>query len=645
MIFYSTRLKLISSFIGVSFLVGILCLIVGGQIIDSAVRNEATNRISQDLNAADEIYENRKSRITLALQVTTLDQDFRKALKNHETYALTMRLNEISKHVDLDFGGVYTIGNNTICRIGESPSCETVEELDNPMASLALERGEVVSGTVRLDRTFLAKENPALAEQARIKLQPTPKTKETPEEVETSGMAVVAAVPLYEDDKPLGVVYGGILLNNNDFIIDRVKESVFKHEIYEGRNIGIITVFFEDLRVATNVIEQDGSPAIGTRVSQSVKEKVLGRGERWTNRAFVVNDWYITAYKPIVDLNGERIGMLSVGVLEEKYNDIRRETLTIFALITLSGIIVAAILGYVLGRRFFRPVHRLIEASREVSNGQLSPEIGPISKGEIGVLQNTFLEMLESLKERDRRQRADSETKLLQSEKQASIGRLAAGVAHEINNPLTGVLTFTHMLLQRNDVDEDIKSDLQTIAQSTERVRDIVKGLLDFSRQTQIRPELTDINDLVHKAMQLVENQALVKGVMLCFDPEKNLPKRTLDVNQMQSVIINILINAIDSMDPGGHIIITTSLTISTEKQGKKGIEISITDTGCGIPQDQLDKLFEPFYTTKEVGKGTGLGLSVSYGIVERHGGTIRVRSKVGQGSTFIIWLPLEEHE
>lgn len=645
MLFYSTRLKLISSFIGVSFLVGILSLVAGGRIIDRAVKNEARNRMSQDLNAAYEIYRNREEKIALALQVTTLDKDFRNSLKNHETYSLVMRLQEIAKHVDLDFGGIYTIENETICRIGRAPTCEKISELENPMAELALRRRELISGTVPLDQQFLQKENSDLAEQAVLRVIPTPKAAAGSEEKETNGMAIVSAVPLYENGNALGVVYGGILLNRDTTIVDNVKESVFQRDIYKGRNVGAATIFFNDLRISTNVKEENGERAIGTKVSEEVRKRVLIGEERWTDRAFVVNDWYITSYAPIYDIFEKPIGMLSVAVLEAKYNDITKDALTIFALITLLGIVLAALFGYILGKQFFKPVHRLIEASKEVSQGHLSPDIGEISKGEIGVLQNTFLEMLTSLQERDRKQKADSEIKLLQSEKQASVGRLAAGVAHEINNPLTGVLTFTHMLLKRDNLDDDVKEDLKTIAGATERVREIVKGLLDFSRQTEIKPEPKDINELIRKAMDLVENQALVKGIMLCFDPEEGLPKRTIDVNQMQSVLINIMINAIDSMEPGGHIIITTSLTLSAEKYNQKGIEIGISDTGCGIPPKNLDKLFEPFFTTKEVGRGTGLGLSVSYGIVERHGGTIRVKSKVGQGSTFIIWLPLEEKE
>ena len=643
--FYSTRFNLISSFIGVSFLVGIVSLIVGGRIIDNAVRNEAENRMSQELNAAYELFKQREDEIALALNVITLDHDFRRSLKNNDTLDLFIRLQEISNHIDLDFGGVYTSANSTICRMGTSPTCEKVSSFNNPMGYLALDERGPVSGTVKLTQDFLKRENPELAEQAKMEINsPTTGISESQNSNKyTDGMAVTAAVPLYEDGEPLGVVYGGILLNKDNSIVDKVIKSVFQREIFKEKNVGTATIFLRDLRIATNVMNFEGQRAIGTRVSTEVKNKVLIGGERWTDRAFVVNSWYITAYRPVEDIFGDRIGMLAVGVLEEKYDAIRNRAITVFAIITLAGVIVAAVLGYILGRRLFKPVHRLIEASKEVSQGELSPEIGPMPKGEIGVLQQTFTEMLESLRERDRQQKADSEIKLLQSEKQASIGRLAAGVAHEINNPLTGVLTFTHMLLRRDDLAEDIKEDLNTIVGATERVREIVKGLLDFSRQTEIKPELTDINALIRKAMNLVENQALVKGVMICFDPEENLPKRTIDVNQMESVIINILINAIDSMEPGGHIIINTSLTLSTEKYSKKGIEITIIDTGCGISPENLDKLFEPFFTTKEVGKGTGLGLSVSYGIVERHGGTIRVKSKVGQGSTFIIWLPLEE--
>ncbi|MCK5197163.1 MAG: hypothetical protein KAR21_02370, partial [Spirochaetales bacterium] len=280
-----------------------------------------------------------------------------------------------------------------------------------------------------------------------------------------------------------------------------------------------------------------------------------------------------------------------------------------------------------------------------VSGGDLSPGIGKISKGEMGVLQQTFMEMTAALRVRDIHQKEESENRLMISEKQASVGRLAAGVAHEINNPLTGVLTFTHMLLQRKDLDAEMRSDLETIAMSTDRVREIVKGLLDFSRQIKLKLELSDINQVIKDTLSLIENQALIKRVYFCFDPGIDIPKKTLDRSQFQSVIMNIIINAIDATDSGGYITISTRINLETQYGKYKEIEIIITDSGYGIPPEQLDKLFDPFYTTKEVGQGTGLGLSVSLGIIEHHGGTISVKSQVEKGSTFIIHLPLDKYD
>jgi two-component system NtrC family sensor kinase len=245
--------------------------------------------------------------------------------------------------------------------------------------------------------------------------------------------------------------------------------------------------------------------------------------------------------------------------------------------------------------------------------------------------------MVESMQ----RRRMESRSQILQSEKQASVGRLAAGVAHEINNPLTGVLTYTHMLLRRKDFPDDVRADLQVIAESTERVRKIVKGLLDFSRQTKLDPEPTEINRLVEASIKLIENQALLKGVTVQFQQGEMLPVITLDRSQIQSVLLNILINALDASKPSDTITVHTTPAVSASDTGSRGVEIIISDTGCGIAPDHLNKIFDPFFSTKEVGKGTGLGLSVSLGIVKEHGGAIRVQSELGKGTTFFIWLPM----
>ncbi len=585
------------------------------------------------------MYDNVESRVCLALSIAAEEPVFQSAATSGDFDRLQSCIETVARQAQMDFSGFVLPNGKTALRLeggmAGGPS--------NPAGLHCVTARATVSGTVILDQETLRAESELLADTARIDILKTPMAAPRDEIVETSGMTITAAVPVFHDGRLIGSLYGGVLLNRNQEIVDGVREIVFREEQYRGRNIGTVTIFLEDLRISTNVRDEDGKRAIGTRVSEQVKHRVLGEGARWTDRAFVVNEWYITAYEPITDINGDRMGILYVGVLEAKYDEIRRNSILLFVLITIAGVFIAILLGSILGRRILDPVHRLIESSRKVSEGDLSPEIGRISRSEIGVLQRTFSEMLASLRQRDRHQRAESELKLVQSEKQASIGRLAAGVAHEINNPLTGVVTFTHMLLRREDLPDDVRSDLQTIAVSTERVRKIVKGLLDFSRQSKFEPEPTDINELIQKTIPLVANQALVKGVIFCFDPGEGLPERTLDRGLFESVLLNIIINAIDATDKGGHINISTRMTVSSEKSGRKGIEIVIADTGRGIPQENLDKLFDPFFTTKDVGKGTGLGLSVSQGIVERHGGTIRIQSVVNEGSTFTIWLPFDK--
>ena len=635
--FYSTRSKLIASFLGVVFLVGVVSLVIGGQLLYKAVLSEATNRVRLDLNAAREIYLNRIKSIACPLSVASMEPALRSALKEKDVSEITPRLETVEKRAELDFVGAVTREGDTICRVGKGHiQCETAD-VENPIAELIFQRMVPVSGTAILSREFLYAQSPELANRARIRLLPTARSAPREEE-ETSGMALVAAFPIFDDGRLLGVIYGGVLLNQSTAIVDTVRDTVFQNEIYKGRSIGTATIFFNDLRISTNVLTTEGKRAIGTYVSEEVKDHVLGRGERWTDRAFVVSDWYITAYEPIEDIFGERVGMLYVGVLEEKYIDIRSKAFSILVIIVAAGMVLAIGLGYILADKIMNPVHRLIKASEQVSEGDLTPDIGRVSKDEIGVLQRTFLDMLAAMGRRT----AAAESQILQSEKQASVGRLAAGVAHEINNPLTGVLTYTHMLLRRKDLPDDIRADLEVIVDSTERVRTIVKGLLEFSRQTALDREPTDINRLISGVISAMENQALVKGVSIEFNAGENLPVLTMDRNQFQSVLINLIINAFDAMEPGGTMAISTGISLSASDTGKRGVEITVIDNGCGIPPDDLDKLFDPFFTTKEVGKGTGLGLSVSLGIVQRHGGTIRVQSEVGKGTRFFVWLPIE---
>jgi len=638
-ILFSTRSKLIVSFITVSLLVGIVSLLVGAQMLYQSVLHEINNRVRQDLNVAGVIYNDRVNEIRLCLEMAGISSDLRTALEGENRDFLLSLLTQTAGAAKLDFAGIMLPENRILCRLGECARSGQILSGRNPLAELALQRKEAVAGTIVMDREILYAENPELAHRAAIRPMLSPSAKTSLRE-ETAGLAIAAAVPIMADGIPSGVIYGGVLLSRDESIVDKIGDTVFKNEVYKGRHLGTATVFFKNLRISTNVLKEDGHRAVGTYASDEVAQRVLTEGKKWTDRAFVVNDWYITAYEPIADILGQNVGMLYVGVLEATYSDVRRRALLVFTGITAAGVLLSVFLGWFLASRIMQPVNRLIHASIEISKGNFSPEVGPISKSDMGLLQNKFLKMAEALKEREQRHLEESENCLIQSEKQASVGKLAAGVAHEINNPLTAVLTFTHLILRRKDLPEDMRTDLETIAVQTERVRKIVKGLLDFSRQTRLDPEPVNLNRLLEDCVNLLENQAMIRGVHLHFDREEELPSLTLDRSQFQSVIVNMLINALDATEPGGSIALTAKRFSHMDRDG---VEISIQDTGSGILPEHLERLFDPFFTTKEVGKGTGLGLSVSAGIVARHSGHISVKSKLGEGSVFHIWLPFSQ--
>ncbi len=640
---HNIRLYLNTSLLGLTIMVAGISLFFGTYQINKAVISEAKNRISFDLRTTIKIYSNIEKQINSSLSLTALDQGWGDCVNGYNVPHIKKRLSDLSEIIGLDFSGFVRNDSTTICR-QSGYNTTSPDPVINPVAEIVLKKKVTISGTFILTQEEIRAEDPKLADLSAINLINSSENNQQNIKQETSCLTIVTAVPVYENNLFLGVIYGGIILNNSTAIVDTVRETVFQNETFNGQNVGTVTIFLNNLRVSTNVLTKSGARAVGTLLSQEVEKKVLIEGETWIDRAFILNDWNISAYQGIEDYYGKTVGILSVGVIESKYAQFKKDTFFVFVVISIAGILIAVLLGFILSRLVLKPVDELINISKKVSEGDLSPKIKKISKGEIGKLQSTFLKMIDTLRVRDLHQKEENEKQLMMTQKQASVGRLAAGVAHEINNPLTGVLTFTYMLLRRDDLDEEMKSDLETIANATNRVKDIVKGLLNFSRQVKLNPEPSDINTIIKETIELIENQALIKRIRINFDADINIPSKILDSSQFQSVVMNMIINAIDATDPGGRISVSTRINLSTKGTKHKEIEIIIADNGSGIAPEQLDKLFDPFFTTKEVGKGTGLGLAVSLGIVEHHGGTISVESQPGEGSSFTIHLPLDHN-
>ncbi len=230
----------------------------------------------------------------------------------------------------------------------------------------------------------------------------------------------------------------------------------------------------------------------------------------------------------------------------------------------------------------------------------------------------------------------ETHLQLVNSEKMASLGKLAAGIAHEINNPLGGILIYASLLIEDLQKDDPKRQDLARIVQEADRCKEIVRSLLEFARQTEPRMERVDINRAITEGLFFLENQALFHNIRILKNLAPALPSALGNAGQLKQVFMNILINAAEAMHGAGNLTITTH-----SAPERKTIAIEFADTGEGISEENLSRIFEPFFTTKDVGKGTGLGLSTSYGIVESHGGNIGVKSRVGEGTAFTIELPV----
>ncbi len=289
--------------------------------------------------------------------------------------------------------------------------------------------------------------------------------------------------------------------------------------------------------------------------------------------------------------------------------------------------VVSLVIFQVIRRVISRPISNLVEGTRKISAGNLDYKLEEHSNDEIGTLARSFNQMTVSLKE--------TRSQLLQSERLASLGRMAAGIAHEINNPLTGIMMFTSSLEEDENCTEEMKESVDVIMNETKRCREIIRGLLDFARQRQANLQRIDINEAISNSVKIVTSQCQASGIAIDTSLDESIPTMMADAVQLEQVFLNLMINASDAMKSNG------TLTVKSHLVNRDEVEIEITDTGHGIPKENLTQIFEPFYSTKGT-KGTGLGLAVSWGIVQQHGGTLDVESEVGKGTTFNIRLPLK---
>ena len=362
-----------------------LCSIVGISIINSRVITQAQDRVRTALNSAREVYQRETSRIRDVIRFSAGTPSIARALAEKDHVAVAAILKPLLATEELD---ILTAVDNTGKIIYRAHATTVAEETGSAPSFVKTSlQGQIMSGTLVMSSEELEAEGKDLSDRAYLQLVPTPHARPTDFTAERKGMMLVSSAPVRDAaNRVIGVIYGGILLNRNNALVDRIKQIVYEGVKYEGQDIGTATLFLGDTRIATNVMTQEGTRALGTRLSRQVYERVITGKEKWIGRAFVVNDWYFSAYEPITDIRGNIVGSLFVGMLEKPYSALKRDITLIFAWVLLAGTFMGAILTSVISSRLARPIREFEQLARRITAGERGLTISVDSRDEIGDL-------------------------------------------------------------------------------------------------------------------------------------------------------------------------------------------------------------------------------------------------------------------
>ena len=496
--------------------------------------------------------------------------------------------------------------------------------------------------------------SPELRQRVPVPLVATRNAAPTARTVEDRAMVLLATRAVRAPGgSVLGHLQAGVLLNRNLPFIDHINEIVYPEGALPFGSRGTATLFLDDVRISTNVrlfnaagADHD-SRAIGTRVSQSVRERVLGRGVTWLDRAFVVSDWYVSAYQPLADGSGQRVGMLYVGVLERPFTLVKYGALASIGALFFAVMVLAAFVSLRWARGIFRPLEQMEATMQRVEGGALDARVGAVhSLDEIGRLAAHLDRLLAAMDEHTQhldakvaeRTRAleAAQKQLVMSEKLATVGQLTASIAHEVNNPIAviqGNLDLLRELLGPQACAQ-VAAELKLVDEQIERMRLIVTQLLQFARPGEFAGyvEAVDSARALENCLVLAGHQMARSGIVVQRDFRATRWPQ-INRHELQQVLVNLMVNALHAMPDGG------TLGLATRDVGQDAVEIEVSDSGAGLADELLARLFQPFVTRRP--DGTGLGLWISRGLVERYGGDIRAANRAGpqRGASFTVNL------
>ncbi len=597
----TTLLPLVAALL-VSWLIGI-------RLTADRVEGEARRKLLSDLHAAEEIYGQELNQLSSQARQLGRMPELGRMLPHADAAGLQQLLGIATTGMPYSFLTIVDRYGEVIYRLANpSASGDTLSHLQ-PVAG-ALE-GRTTQGTLLLTPSQALLENPDLVARMTIPLTPSPHTAADNRTAEQRGLFLVAAAPILDPrGAVLGAVYVGQLLNNNQALVERITRTISAGAHTDAAPHESATIFLKDVRIATTVTDASGRLATGTRMSSAVAAKVLVKGKPWRDRAYVLNERYFAAYQPLRDPSGAVIGALYVGLPEQPYLQLRR-TLNL----TFAGLLLAlTMLGLYLAGRLARQLALQEE------------EIQALNRG----LEQKVAERTTELEEKSGQLMA-AQKELARTERLAELGMLSAGVAHEINNPLAIIRGNAELLQMALPQDTDNQEEVTEILAQTGRINRIVGSLLNLARQERHQECSFSLTGLLDEILDQIGHQVGLDG----FSIERAYRNQDLllraDREQLRQVFTNLILNGLQAMGTSG------SLTISAGRREGTPF-ISVTDTGPGITPEQQERLFTPFYTTKQ--NGTGLGLAVSWGIIRNHGGTIELESTRGHGTSFTVKLP-----